>query len=75
MTQKSKILIIDDEPRIRSSLKELLSREGYRILTKNNGSTAIDILQKESFDLVLTDIVLPDFEGYQIIDFFFFYNL
>ncbi len=69
MTQKSKILIIDDEPRIRCSLKELLSREGYKILTKNNGSTAIDILQKESFDLVLLDLFLPDSDGYQIIDF------
>ena len=69
MSQKSKILIIDDDPRMCSSLKELLGREGYKIRTRNNGSEAIDTLTKESFDLVLSDIVLPDFEGYQIIDF------
>ncbi len=69
MTKKSKILIIDDDPRMCESLKELLGREGYKIRTKNNGSAAIEVLTKESFDLVLTDIVLPDFEGYRIIDF------
>ena len=74
MTQKSKILIIDDDPRMCASLKELLGREGYKIRTKNSGSTAIDILTKESFDLVLSDIVLPDFEGYQIIDFLSTHN-
>ena len=43
MTLKSKILIIDDDPRMCASLKELLGREGYKIRTRNNGSTAIDV--------------------------------
>ena len=74
MSQKSKILIVDDDPRMCSSLKELLGREGFNILTRNSGSSGINILKKESFDLVLLDIVLQDMEGYQVIDFINEYN-
>ena len=68
MSNKSKILIVDDEPRMCESLKILLSEQGYEIHTCNNDKEAIEYLIKDHFDLVLLDIVMSGVDGYQIMD-------
>ncbi len=63
------ILIIDDEPSIVMILKELLSNQGYNILTAFNGSDGINLLvNKKSPDLVLLDLNMPGTSGKMVID-------
>jgi len=69
MSNVSKILIIDDEPRMCDSLRVLLSSQGYYTQTGYNGKEAIECLARDRFDLVLLDIVMPDMTGHQIMDY------
>jgi len=69
MSYVPKVLIIDDEPRMCDSLKVLLGRQGYETQTGYSGKEAIECLARDSFDLVLLDIVMPDMTGHQIMDY------
>jgi diguanylate cyclase (GGDEF)-like protein/PAS domain S-box-containing protein len=64
-----KLLLVDDEPRLLSSLYELLQGRGYHLVTAATGNEAIAHLSKLRFDLVLLDLRLPDIGGHQIMDF------
>ena len=64
-----RLLLVDDEPRLLSSLYELLQGRGYRLTTAPSGSDALDHLSRQRFDLVLLDLRLPDIGGHQIMDF------
>ena len=57
------ILIIDDEPSIASGLKRLLSRDGYTVETVANGHLALTKLQERSYDLLLSDMRMPEIDG------------
>ena len=59
----SKILIVDDERGIRESLDIFLSDEGHAIDTASNGREALFLLKKHNYDLVLTDVRMPDMNG------------
>lgn len=65
---KEKILVIDDEAGIRSSLKGILEDEGYTIKTVVSGEDALKLLQGENFDLILLDIWLPQMNGIEILE-------
>ncbi|MFC3110309.1 putative bifunctional diguanylate cyclase/phosphodiesterase [Undibacterium arcticum] len=64
-----RLLLVDDEPRLLSSLCELLKDRGYHLVTATCGSEAVAQLSKLQFDLVLLDLRLPDFGGHEIMDF------
>ena len=68
MLDKPKILIIDDEPRMCQSLKELLAIQNYELNTANSAKEAIEFLNNNSFDLILLDLCLPDMNGYHVMD-------
>jgi len=68
MTNKSKILIVDDEVRMLDSLKELLSGLDCEIHTRNSGAEAIDCLTRDNFDLILLDMVMPGIDGFTVLD-------
>ena len=68
MLDKPKILIIDDEPRMCQSLKELLAIQNYELNTANSAKEAIEFLNNNSFDLILLDLCLPDMNGYNVMD-------
>ena len=69
MSYTPKILIVDDEPRLCSSLKTLLNHQGYEAHTSTGGKQAMESLSENGFDLVLLDIVMPDVDGYQVMDY------
>ena len=69
MSYVPKILIVDDEARMRDSLNVLLSSKGYNIQTGCNGREAIECLNKDSYDIVLLDMIMPDMDGYQVMDY------
>ena len=64
-----RLLLVDDEPRLLSSLYELLRDRDYHLVTATCGSEALAQLSKLKFDLILLDLRLPDMSGHEIMDF------
>ncbi|MCE1226429.1 MAG: response regulator [Geobacteraceae bacterium] len=63
----AKILLIDDDPQVRAVLKGFLQIGGHAVLEAANGVQARKLLQNTTFDLVLTDIVMPESDGFEVI--------
>ncbi len=63
-----RILIVDDEPRIRSSLRLFLAAQGRDLLECANGVDALKTLKSQMIDLVLLDINLPDISGLEVLE-------
>jgi CheY-like chemotaxis protein len=61
--ERQRVLIVDDDPVIGLSCKKILGAEGYTVLTAEDGETAIKRVSDENFDLVITDVRLPDING------------
>ncbi|MFN4122890.1 MAG: sigma-54-dependent transcriptional regulator [Flavobacteriales bacterium] len=64
----AKILIIDDERAIRSTLKEVLEYEKYQVDLAADGAEGWDMLQKSNYDIVLCDIKMPKMDGNELLD-------
>ncbi len=62
------ILIVDDEPGIRQSLKGVLEDEGYKTAAVGSGEACLEALEKHSFDVVLLDIWLPGMDGLEALE-------
>jgi len=62
-----KILVIDDEPIVRISCERVLSSEGYEVKSVSSGKEGFELLEKESFDLVLLDLKMPDMDGVEVL--------
>lgn len=62
-----KVLIIEDHQGSREHLERCLTRRDYDVTTAGNLHTAIDLLDKQKFDTIISDIVLPDGTGYAFI--------
>ena len=61
------ILIVDDEENIRSLLQEKLEDSGYQVTAADDGKSALKLLKDQQFDLLLTDIIMPDTDGLELI--------
>lgn len=64
----SSILVIDDQKSIRSTLKEILELEGHEVTLAENGKEGVDILSKSKYDVLLTDIKMPEMDGMEVLD-------
>ena len=62
MTAKS-ILVVDDEPNVVKSCARMLELEGFAVQGVTSGAEAIDLYRHEGFDLVLTDLKMPEVDG------------
>ncbi|TMH85469.1 MAG: response regulator, partial [Betaproteobacteria bacterium] len=60
-----KILIVDDSPTDRQFFMETLSKQGYQVVTAENGDEAITKSKSERPDLILMDVVMPGTNGFQ----------
>ncbi|MBU2630601.1 MAG: response regulator, partial [Proteobacteria bacterium] len=67
MNQTHRILVVDDETSMREFLEVLLSKEGYMVSDAKNGKQAVNMIQKNDYDLVLSDIRLGDITGLEIL--------
>ena len=68
MEQKiRKILIVDDEVSIVNLMNSMLSANGYEAISATNGKEGLEQYNKEHPDLVITDIIMPDMEGIELI--------
>ncbi len=61
-----KILVVDDEPSIREIVTLYLKRSGYEVITAADGQVAVDVLARQTFDLVVLDLMLPRVDGLEI---------
>ena len=60
------ILVIDDESDILRTVESILTKEGYRVRSASGGAEAIEIFKSEPFDLVITDIRMPEMNGLEV---------
>jgi two-component system response regulator AtoC len=65
----NKILVVDDEPLIRGFLKATLKRNNYEVKLAENGAIAIELLKKDHFDLIITDMKMPIKSGIDVLKF------
>lgn len=63
----AKLLVVDDDPVTRNLIRAILTREGHDLTLCASALEAIGILYVEKFDLVLTDIIMPDHDGFEVI--------
>jgi len=63
----TKILVIDDERSIRSTLKEILGFEGYSVDMAENGIVGLDMIKAKDYDIVLCDIKMPEMDGMEVL--------
>lgn len=62
-----KLLIVDDEQPLCLLYKEELSKEGYNVTVSSDANAALDLFKKEDFDLLITDIRMPEKDGIELI--------
>ncbi|MEO1730264.1 MAG: response regulator [Pseudomonadota bacterium] len=65
-TNAPRILLAEDEEAMRAYLSRALSNAGYRVETVDRGTDAIPLLESEDFDLLLSDIVMPEMDGIEL---------
>ena len=61
------ILVVDDEEMMRSLLEKILSREGYKIITAVDGVNALEQLQENKVDLIISDMKMPRMNGFELL--------
>ena len=63
----AKILVIDDERAIRNTLKEILEMESHEVETAENGRIALDKAKQQQYDLIFSDIKMPEMDGMELL--------
>jgi len=64
--QLSKILVVDDETYIVELVKFNLEKEGFQVVVAYDGQNALDMVERESPDLIILDIMLPNMDGFEV---------
>lgn len=64
----ARILVIDDDPIVLKVVSETLNTKGYEVATAHGGKAGIRKFQNDSFDLVLTDMIMPDISGMEVLN-------
>lgn len=63
----ARILVVDDEQSLRSSLSDILNRVGYQVWSVGCGADALEVLARQDFDVVLLDLKMPDIDGTDVL--------
>lgn len=64
---ETKILVVDDEKRIRDVCQAMLTQEGFRVAVAKNGYLGLDMIEKEQFDIILLDLMMPGLSGMDLL--------
>jgi len=62
-----RVLVAEDEEKLRKIVKSYLQREGYEVLEAENGQVAIELLDETPFDLVILDVMMPEVDGWSVL--------
>jgi len=65
MSDKTKILIVDDEPLIRDALAFKLTKDGYEVETAEDGEKAIQKIEAQEYAIIISDIMMPFISGFE----------
>ena len=60
------VLVVDDERALRTLAQEILTKHGYHVLLAESGKQALEILDKHQVDIVFSDVIMPEMDGYQL---------
>jgi CheY-like chemotaxis protein len=63
----AKILLIDDDEPVRAVTRRMLEGKGHRVFEACNGKEGVDLFHREAFDLVVTDMIMPEQEGVETV--------
>ncbi len=66
MSDKKKILVVEDEPSLVFTLKDTLENEGYEVIVSEEGTQAVELVKQHDPDLMILDIMLPGKSGYEV---------
>lgn len=66
--QKFRVLVVDDEEIARTNLEHILKKDGFHVITANNGAEAIEHMESVPFDLVLTDLLMTKVGGIELLE-------
>ena len=64
----ARILIVDDEDVVLKSCLRILQKLDYEVETAYSGQTALDLMEKKQYDIVLTDLMMPGMDGMQLLE-------
>lgn len=67
MKSRARVLIVDDEPLMRKLVRSILVREGYSVALAPSGTEALEKLGRTAFDIVITDLSMPDYDGFSLL--------
>jgi CheY-like chemotaxis protein len=62
-----RILIIDDEPALRMLVRRMLESAGHDVVEAEHGRAGVELYEKQAFDVVVTDIIMPESEGLETV--------
>lgn len=68
MGEKKRILVIDDESIVRISCKKILSPEGFDVELASDGYEAIELIKKQTYDIIITDLKMPKMDGLEVLE-------
>lgn len=64
----AKILVVEDDESIGELVRDLLMLSGYEVAKTDNGKTALELIKKNSYDLIILDVMLPEINGFEIME-------
>ncbi|MGC8712359.1 MAG: response regulator, partial [Leptodesmis sp.] len=62
-----RLLLIDDDPNLILLVKDYLEFRGYEVVTAENGREALDVLEHETPDMIICDVMMPEMDGYSLV--------
>ena len=62
-----KILIAEDDLELRQLFRHVLLKNGYTVKGVSDGQEALDVLEKDYYDLIISDIMMPNMDGYELV--------
>jgi DNA-binding NtrC family response regulator len=68
VSSRRRILVVEDEPKVRGNIVEFLSEEGFDVVSADNGADGIALAEARTPDLVICDVMLPGVDGYGVLD-------
>lgn len=65
---QKRVLIVEDEKPLSHALSLKLEHEGFSVMVADNGRECLDLLDKEHFDVLLLDLIMPEIDGFQVLE-------